>query len=46
MNFTVTVQIEDREYTYELELQKLLGLLGVERTDDEILNAIRENLKA
>lgn len=46
MQFEVNVRIEDRDYTYELEFRKLLKLLGIEKTDEEILNAIREHLKA
>lgn len=45
MQFEVTVKIEDRDYTYELEFRKLLQLLGITKTDEEILNAIREQLR-
>lgn len=45
MQFEVSVKIEDRDYTYELEFRKLLALLGIKKTDEEILNAIREHLK-
>lgn len=45
MQFEVNVRIEDREYVYELEFRKLLKLLGIEKTDEEILNAIREQLR-
>lgn len=40
----VIVSFEDREYTYELELEVLLKALGVDKTEDEIRAAINKVL--
>ena len=45
MDFKVIVQIEDRDYQYELELGKLLKILDIDKSKDEILDAVRECLK-
>lgn len=45
MNFEVEVKIEDKDHIYRLELRKLLKLLEVDRTDEEILSAVREAIR-
>lgn len=42
----VTVSFEDRDYTYEMELDLLLKALGVDKSEDEIRAAINKVLIA
>lgn len=40
----VTVSFEDRDYTYEIDLDVLLKALGVDKSEDEIRAAINKVL--
>jgi len=39
------VKFEDRDYTYEIPMEKLLKILKLDIKPDEIQNAVREALK-
>lgn len=39
------VSFEDRDYTYEVEMEKIIKLLGLEITVADVENAVREALK-